>query len=147
MTAMRCALLSTTLSWTHPPAVVRVCVFWGCGFRRRPEEGGGCIFSKSNLLLLVSSTLPTLALSGLKKIIGLFPSCLEQQQSDFTLSMARVVFHTTAGTVGVGYLAEKLEVCSPSPAALHVTLHCGCSFSSSYSVQYLELKKLPLPCF
>lgn len=33
------------------------------------------------------------------------------------------------GTVkGVGYLAEKLEVCSHSPAALHLTAHFYCLF-------------------
>ncbi len=42
---------------------VRVCVFWGSGFGERPERGCGWILSKSSLLLLVSPTLPTLALS------------------------------------------------------------------------------------
>ncbi len=39
--------------------VVHVRVFWGSGFGGR---GGGRILSKSGLLLLVSPTLPTLAL-------------------------------------------------------------------------------------
>ncbi len=42
-----------------------VCVFWRVWF------GGGCILSKSGLLLLISSTLPTLPLRQAKHQRGL----------------------------------------------------------------------------
>ncbi len=66
------------LLWTRPPAVVRQCAFvcfGGCGFGGEAwGRGGGCIFSKCSLLLLVSSTLPTLALSWLVNLLA--NSCL-----------------------------------------------------------------------
>ncbi len=61
--AMRCALLSTALSWTCPPAGVRQCVFvcfWG---------RGGHILSKLSLLLMVSPRLPTPAFMQLLKYV------------------------------------------------------------------------------
>ncbi len=47
---------------------VRVRVFWGSDFGGRPEGGGGRILSKSSLLVLVSPTLPTIALKGVTTI-------------------------------------------------------------------------------
>lgn len=37
------------------------------------------------------------------------------------------------------YLAEKLEVCGLSPAALHLTAHSGGSVPFHYSLQYFKL--------
>lgn len=46
----------------------------------------------------------------------------------------------------VGYLTENLEVCSLSPAALHLTAYYGCSFLFHYCLQYFKLmhcQKMP----
>ncbi len=51
-----------------------------------------------------------------------------------------VVLHTSAErAANVSYLAEKLEVCSLSPAALYQTASCGFSLFLYYSLQYLNL--------
>lgn len=58
-------------------------------------------------------------------VFRLFQSCYEPRSASM-LCTARAVFHATAGHSGVGY-PEELEVCSLSPATLHLTARCVCS--------------------
>lgn len=47
---------------------------------------------------------------------------------------------------GTSYLAEKLEICNLSPAALHLTAHQGCFFLSNYCRVSDTLSTVRFPC-
>ena len=64
----------------------------------------------------------------------LFPFCHEQ--------LISFDFMPLSGLIQIGYLAEKLESCCLSPAALNLTFCSGCLFSFSCSSAVFETKLL-----